>query len=66
MLVDGPLSQARLRLQELLGDIIKRPEVAGPLADELERVFSVLRSYAYFVDYQRRELEELCQEMDRL
>lgn len=66
MLVDGSLSQARLRLQELLVDVVKRPEVAGSLAQELEQVFGVLRNYAHFADYQRRELAELCQEMDRL
>ena len=32
MLVGGTLAQARVRLQELLSDIVKRPEVAGPLA----------------------------------
>jgi len=66
MLVDGPLCQARVRLQELLGDIVKRPEVAGPLAKELDQVFCVLRNYAHFVGYQGRELEDLCQEMERL
>ena len=65
MLVDGSLAQARVRLQELLGDVVKRPEVAGGLAVELEQVFSVLRNYAYFVDYQQRELAELCQDMAR-
>lgn len=66
MLVDGSLAQARVRLQELLRDILHRPEVAGPLANELEQTFCVLRNYAYFVDFQRRELDELCQEMDQL
>lgn len=66
MLVAGSLAQARQRLQELLSELVKRPEVAGDLAVELEQVFSVLRNYAYFVDYQRREVSELCQEMDQL
>ncbi len=66
MLVDFSLTQARVRLQELLSDVVKRPEVAGSLALELEQIYCVLRNYAYFVDYQRRELDELCQEMDRL
>ena len=61
MLVD-----ARVRLEELLRDIVHRPEVAGDLADELSQVFYVLRNYAYFVEFQRKELGELCQEMDRL
>lgn len=65
MPVDGSLAQARVRLQDLLSDIVKQPEVLGPLATELEQVFGILRNYAYFVDYQRRELEELCQEMAR-
>jgi len=26
----------------------------------------VLRNYAYFVDFQRKELGELCREMDQL
>jgi len=60
------LSEARQRLQELLREVVKRPEVAGDLAAELEQVFCVLRNYSYFVDYQRRELTELCQEMDQL
>lgn len=60
------LVEARVRLEELLRDIVKRPEVAGDLADELTQVFYVLRNYAYFVDFQRKELAELCQEMDSL
>lgn len=48
------LVEARLRLEELLRDVVQRPEVAGPLA---------LRNYAYFVDFQRKELNELCREM---
>jgi hypothetical protein len=60
------LVEARVRLEELLRDVVKRPEVAGDLADELTQVFYVLRNYAYFVDFQRKELDELCREMDRL
>lgn len=66
MLVANSLSQARVRLQELLRDIVKHPEVTGSLATELEQVFYVLRNYAYFAEYQRRELDELCQGMDSL
>lgn len=61
-----PLSEARQRLQDLLRNLISRPEIQGDLAAELEQVFGVLRNYSYFVDYQRRELAELCQEMDQL
>ena len=61
MLVD-----ARVRLEELLRDVIKRPDLPRSLAIELEQVFYVLRNYAYFVDFQRKELAELCLEMDRL
>ena len=60
------LVEARVRLEELLRDVVKRPEVAGSLAIELEQVFYVLRNYAYFVDFQRKELGELCREMDPL
>lgn len=60
------LVEARVRLEELLREVIKRPEVPGSLAVELEQTFYVLRNYAYFVDFQRQELGELCQEMDRL
>lgn len=60
------LTEARTRLEELLREVTRRPEVATALGEELERVFSVLRNYAYFADFQRRELEELCQEMERL
>ena len=56
------LVDARLRL---LRGIIKRPEVAGGLADELTRTFYVLRNYAYFADFQRKELRDLCREMDQ-
>lgn len=66
MLVALSLAQARERLQELLREIVKRPEVAGSLAIELEHVFATLRNYSYFVDYQRRELDELCREMEQL
>lgn len=66
MLVTSSLDDARRRLQELLSAIVSRPEVAGELADELTQVFYVLRNYSYFVDYQRKELAELCQEMDQL
>ena len=61
MLVD-----TRVRLEELLREVIKRPEVPRSLAIELEQVFCVLRNYAYFVDFQRKELGELCREMDQL
>ena len=60
------LVEARARLEELLLDILKRPEVAGDLAQELEWAFYVLRNYAYFVDFQRKELRDLCREMDQL
>ena len=60
------LVEARVRLEELLREVVNQPEVAGPLAVELEQIFSVLRNYAYFVDFQRKELSELCQEMDQL
>ena len=66
MLVAGSLGEARERLQELLREIVNRPEVAGDLAEELSQVFYVLRNYSYFVDYQRKELGELCQKMDQL
>ncbi len=61
MLVD-----ARMRLEELLRAVVKRPDVPRSLAIELEQTFYVLRNYAYFVDFQRKELAELCLEMDRL
>ena len=60
------LVEDRMRLEELLRDVVKRPEVPRSLAIELEQVFYVLRNYAYFVDFQRRELTELCLEMDQL
>mgnify|MGYP001010635734 CR=1 FL=1 len=60
------LVEARVRLEELLRDVIKRPDLPRSLAIELEQVFYVLRNYAYFVDFQRKELAELCLEMDRL
>ena len=60
------LVEARVRLEELLLDVIKRPDLPRSLAIELEQVFYVLRNYAYFVDFQRKELAELCLEMDRL
>ena len=60
------LLEAQVRLEELLRDVVQRPEVAGDLADELTETFYVLRNYAYFVDFQRKELGDLCQEMDRL
>lgn len=60
------LVEAQVRLEALLREVVNQPEVAGPLAVELEQIFSVLRNYAYFVDFQRKELSELCQEMDQL
>ena len=60
------LVEARMRLEELLRDVVRRPEIAGDLADELTQTFYVLRNYAYFVDFQRKELHELCREMDQL
>ena len=57
------LVEARVRLEELLRDVVQRPEVAGNLADGLTQTFYVLRNYAYFVDFQRKELNELCREM---
>ena len=63
---ESALSVSRRELQALLGEIVARPEVAGALAEELERVFRVLRDYAYFADYRRRELDELCQKLGEL
>ena len=60
------LVEARVRLEELLRDVIQRPEVAGDLAQELEQTFYVLRNYAYFVDFQRKKLVDLCRELDPL
>ena len=60
------LVEDRVRLEELLRDVVKRPDVPRSLAIELEQVFYVLRNYAYFVDFQRKELGELCREMDQL
>ena len=60
------LVEARVRLEELLRDVVQRPEVAGGLADELTQTFYVLRNYTYFMDFQRKELAELCREMDQL
>ena len=34
MLVDSTLEEARQRLQELLADLVQRPEVTGGLAEE--------------------------------
>jgi len=60
------LSEARQRLQELLRDVVNRPEIQGDLAAELEQVFYVLRNYAYFADFQSKELGELCQGLEKL
>lgn len=60
------LVEARVRLEELLRDVVQRPEVAGDLAGELTETFYALRNYAYFVDFQRQELGDLCREMDQL
>jgi len=60
------LVEARMQLEELLRDVVQRPEVAGDLADELTQTFYVLRNYAYFVDFQRKELGDLCREMNQL
>ena len=60
------LVEARVRLEELLRDVVRRPEIAGDLADELTQTFYVLRNYAYFMDFQRKELGDLCREMDQL
>ena len=60
------LVEARMRLEELLRDVVRRPEVAGDLADELTQTFYVLRNYAYLLDFQRKELGNLCREIDQL
>lgn len=60
------LVEARVRLEELLREVIQRPEVPRSLAIDLEQTFYILRNYAYFVDFQRKELSALCQEMDQL
>ncbi len=60
------LVEARMQLEELLREVVQRPEVAGDLADELTQTFYVLRNYAYFVDFQRKELGDLCREMNQL
>ena len=57
------LGEARVQLQERLREMVGRAEVLEPLALELEQAFVVLRDYAFFVDYQRKELEALCREL---
>ena len=66
MQVNYSLEEARGRLEELLRKVCRQPEVAGGLADDLERVFCSLRNYSYFVDFQRKELGDLCREMEQL
>jgi hypothetical protein len=65
-MLEGSLEQARVRLQELLREVVRLPQVTAPVAAELEQSFTVLLTYAHFADYRRRELTELCQELDRL
>ena len=58
-------SQAADRLYNLC-DVLERRQVAGDLADELTQTFYVLRNYAYLLDFQRKELGDLCREIDQL
>jgi len=53
-----------MRLQELLGEVVKWPGVDDEFAKELDEIFISLTTYSYFVEFQRRELQELCKEMD--
>lgn len=66
MVLEESLPQARVRLQELLREVCRLPQVDAPLVAELEQTFTALRNYSYFVEYQRRQLGELCQGMERL
>ena len=42
------------------------PDDGDTPREAADRVFCVLRNYSYFVDLQRKELAELCQECGKL
>lgn len=61
MLVE-PIGSARVRLEEVVRHLCQQPDLQGPLTSDLIQVFYTLRNYTYFVEQQRQQLDELCQE----
>jgi len=42
------------------------PRVPADLAEELRQIYFTLRNHAYYMDYLRRQLVEMCVELERL
>lgn len=59
------MADAGPRLELLLRDVCRRPEMAD-LVPELERIFQSLRDHVFFLDAQKRQLDELCRELEAL
>ena len=53
-------------LREVAAAIVSRPEFPADLAEELRLIYSTLRNHAYYVDFLKRELDELRAELDQL
>jgi hypothetical protein len=59
------IENAGPRLELLLRGVCGRPEMAD-LVPELERIFQSLRDHVFFLDDQKRQLDELRQELEAL
>ena len=59
------LEQAGQRLELLLRGVCQRPDLAH-LVPELDRIFCTLRNYVWFLAEQKRQLDELRQELEAL
>jgi len=59
------IENAGLRLELLLRGLCRRPEMAD-LAPELDRIFCALRNHGWFLADQKRQLDELRQELEAL
>lgn len=59
------IENAGPRLELLLRGVCQRPEMAD-LVPELDRIFCALRDHVYFLADQKRQLDELRQELEGL
>lgn len=59
------IEDAGPRLELILRGVCRRPEMVD-LVPELDRIFCALRSHIYLLGEQKRQLDELLQELEAL
>ncbi len=63
---EATLKATHERLRVLAADICLRPELPADLAEELRQLYFTLRNPAFMMEYEKRRLLELADEIDQL